>query len=277
MSKYFDRFPTIDYDGSIARNILAKVDFTEQTKRDIYSSFDFTLTDGVERSDLLSDATYNSPEYDWLIYLANDVIDPYYDYYIGQQKFSNYITTKYGTYANASSQILYYRNNWAPADGQISTTAFNALTNNMQKYYKPVLNINNQVTGYTRIQEDWIISTNKIMDIYVANTSEFSEGERITQSSSSAQASIIKVDSANNVLTVQHVFGTFANGALGNTTISNTALLQQSIPDDEAPFWAPVTALESEEEENELKKYITLIKSSYLPDVDKLFREQIRR
>jgi hypothetical protein len=79
MSRYFDRFPVIDYDGTIAKNILTRVDFTEQSKKDIYSTFQFTLEEGFERPDLLSYNYYGSSQFDWMIYLTNNIVDPYYD------------------------------------------------------------------------------------------------------------------------------------------------------------------------------------------------------
>jgi len=277
MSKYFDKFPIIDYNGQIARNILAKVDFTEKSKRNIYSEFDYVLTEDAGRSDLLSDATYNSPHYDWLIHITNDMIDPYYDYMMTERKFNLHIIAKYGSYANAQSQILFYRNNWAPDDGQVSESIYDGLDNNIQKYYKPIVNISNVIAGYERIKEDWIISTNKITDLYVANTEDYNNGDRITQSSTSAKGTVIRTNANSGIITIQHVDGTFAVGVLGNTTIANTITIQQSIPDEEASFWAPVTAYDQEAEDNEVKKYISLISPNFLPDIEKIFRDLIKK
>ena len=54
MSKYFDRFPVISYNGVSIRNILAKIDFTKQSKEDIYANFDHTLSEYNTRPDVLS-------------------------------------------------------------------------------------------------------------------------------------------------------------------------------------------------------------------------------
>ena len=81
MSKYFDKFPLVNYNGVLAKNLMVKADFTETAKRDIYSNFDYVLEEGMTRPDMISNAYYNSPYYDWLIYLSNNIIDPYHDYY----------------------------------------------------------------------------------------------------------------------------------------------------------------------------------------------------
>jgi hypothetical protein len=54
MSRYFSRFPLVDYNGTPAKNILARVDFSEETKRDIYSNFDYVIQDDLIRPDFLS-------------------------------------------------------------------------------------------------------------------------------------------------------------------------------------------------------------------------------
>jgi hypothetical protein len=112
MARYFDRFPVLDYDGVIAKNILARVDFTDQSKKDIYSTFQFTLEEGFERPDLLSYNYYGSSQFDWMIYLTNNIVDPYYDYYKSTNDFKNYIDRKYGSTTNARSITKFYRTNW---------------------------------------------------------------------------------------------------------------------------------------------------------------------
>ncbi len=101
MSRYFDRFPVINYDGTVAKNILARVDFSEQSKRDIYSTFQFTLEEGFERPDLLSYNYYGSSQFDWMIYLTNNIVDPYYDYYKSTDDFKKFIESKYGSAQDA--------------------------------------------------------------------------------------------------------------------------------------------------------------------------------
>lgn len=273
MGKYFDRFPTVDYDGKLVKNLLSKVDFTDAAKKDIYSSFDFTLTEASSRSDLLSEVAYNSPYYDWLIYLSNEMIDPYYDYYLNDANLSLHIKSKYGSVQEASNEILYYRNNWAPDDSTIQESIYDSLPSAIQKYYKPVLNNSNQIMGYERRTDDWIVSTNKIIDLSVADASLFELNERITQTNTNARATVISIDIENNIIRVQHVEGVFEvdSDVLSITTV------QQVIPDVEASFWAPVSAYEAEMERNESNKHISLIKSSYLPDLDKAFLEQINK
>jgi hypothetical protein len=276
MTKYFSRFPLVDYDGTPAKNILARVDFTDQTKKDIYVNFDYVLQDGSTRPDVLSFNYYNSPQYDWLIYMTNNVIDPYHDYYKSQDDFKNYIVGKYGSADIARSKILFYRNDWAPDESLITETVYEGLSTSIKKYWKPKLNTTNQIVGYDRVKDDWTVSTNRIVQLTVTvDISSFEPGDIISQSSTNASGTLVSKDVDTGILIVQHVEGAFAVSTADK--ISDVIILKENISTAESAFWAPVYAYDYEEEQNELKKYISLIKSSYVPDVEKSFIEQIRK
>lgn len=271
MTKYFSKFPLVDYNGTPAKNLLARVDFTDQTKKDIYSNFDYVLEEGRSRPDILSYDYYNSSQYDWLIYLSNNVIDPYYDYYMSESDFKKYITKKYGTLSSARRRILFYRNDWASDESLIAESVYLNLDNSIQKYWKPRLNNTGQVVGYERVKEDWIVSTNKIIKITIPDVSGFVEGDIIRHGS--AEGTVISTDTTDNSVLLQHISGEFT----ATDGITSVTTLKQNISTTEEAFWIPVSAYTYEEEQNELKKYINVIKASYLPDIEKLVTELLRK
>lgn len=274
MSKYFKRFPLVNYDGAPAKNIMSRVDFTDKAKKDIYSNFDFVLTDDNRRPDVLSYNYYESPMYDWLLYMSNDVIDPYYDWHMDTQSFNQYIEKKYGSASSARNTILFYRNDWSVDDSLIEGDVYDSLDASIKKYWTPKINANGYVQGYERVKEDWTVSTNMIAKLQMTDAvsvSAFNVGDVINQAITSSRGSIISIDSVNNTLTIQHVEGGFEP----DSYIESITVLVQNIADAEAPFWSPVNAYEYEEEKNELKRYINLIKKTYLSDVEKKFAEQI--
>ena len=278
MARYFDRFPVIDYDGNVAKNILARVDFTDKTKKDIYSTFQFTLEEGFERPDILSYNYYGSSKFDWMIYLTNNIVDPYYDYYKSTEDFKSYIETKYGSNSNARSITLFYRLNWHEDERTITTQQYDSLeadeTSNAQKYWRPKITNTGAVIGYERIKEDWTVSTNKILSLSltVAPTA-FEIGDRVSQTSTGAYATVDYIDLENNRLTVKHVNGTFAvNEAEGIEAITP---IKQNIPEAESEYWYAVNAYDDEKETNELKRNIFVLKSSYLAETEKQFIQQL--
>lgn len=273
MSRYFSRFPLVDYNGAPSKNILARVDFTDQTKKDIYSSFDYVIQEGASRPDILSFNYYNSSQYDWLIHLSNNVVDPYHDYYMSELDFKNFIVGKYGSAEVARNKILFYRNDWAPDESLIGESVYEALQSNIKKYWKPRINTANQIVGYERVKEDWTVSTNRIVQLTVdIDISAFSVGDIIKQND--AEGTLVSKDANTGILIVQHVSGSFVEDTTG---IIGVDVLKENISLAEEPFWAPVYAYDYEEEQNELKRYITMIKSSYLSDVEKLFIEQLKK
>lgn len=278
MARYFDRFPVLDYDGVIAKNILARVDFTDQTKKDIYSTFQFTLEEGFERPDLLSYNYYGSSQFDWMIYLTNNIVDPYYDYYKSTGEFKSFIDRKYGSTSNARLITKYYRTNWHDDERLITVQQYEALqadeTLNLRKYWKAKITNTGAVLGYERMKEDWVVSTNKILLLKLtASPAAFDIGDRVSQTSTGAYATVDFVDTDNNTLTVKHVSGAFvANTAEG---ISEVVLLKQNISDAEGEYWYAVNAYEEEQETNELKRNVTVLKSSYLAEVEKQFIQKL--
>lgn len=283
MAKYFDRFPLVSYNDSVAKNLLTRVDFTPATRKDIYSKFDYVLDEAIFRPDLVSDTYYGSPFYDWLIYMQNNVIDPYHDFYKSEQDVQKMVISKYGSVETATKIILFYRNNWSADDGIIPVETFDNLSATLKKYYKPNIDINNKIIGYSRIQEDWVRSTNKIVklrfipgDIDTVNVNDI-----LTQSSTNAKGTVAQKDLENNILTIQHITGAFETSESileineGPVDPITNKLLWQPIVDEEVPFWAPVSAYDYEFEKNALKRYVSMVKDNFLQDIEKMFIQQV--
>lgn len=277
LGKYFDRFPITEYGGQAVRNILAKVDLTDQSKKNIYTLYDFTLQEGLTRPDVLSNNYYDDPNFDWVFYLVNNVVDPYYSFYLEDDVFEQYIVKKYGSKQVAEQTIAFYRNNWYLLDdSSITVDIYSSLSPKLQEYYAPVTNTDSSIIRYQRRKEDWIRSTNAIVEFTLGDISNYTVGQRITQASSSASATIRSIDIINNILTVHHLAGTFVEGALGDTTITNVNTIHTNISSSEANFWQAVTAYEFEQEKNEIKKQIFVLPSDYLATFDGEFAQRMK-
>jgi hypothetical protein len=289
MAKYFDKFPLVSYSNNVAKNILARVDFASKTRNDINANFDYVLQDGLSRPDMVSQAYYNSPWYDWVLYINNNIMDPYYDYYVSEENLNQYIISKYGSLESARRRIVHYRNNWAIDDGTIDIGVYDNLSGKLKKYYKPNISITNQILNYSRIQEDWIRTTNKVIELTLdpAYISNYAINDVIVQSSTDAEATVKQIVADKNILIIHHVVGEFDTSAVildintGPTeqyldtdgTYKNKKLWE-TITADEAAFWEPVTAYDYETEQNAIKKYITIIKSEYILDIDKMLSNE---
>lgn len=266
---YFDKIPTITYNGALCKNLLARARLSDQT-RDIKSVFYPYTMENADRIDILSNDYYDSPGYTWLIWLTNNTIDPYYDMALDEDNFIDYMIKKYGSFDSAARKIYFYRNNWYDyPDTQISIAQFDALSSSFKKYYEPIIDNSLAPAAYKRKRHDDVVATNKIITLEISNASgTFTVGEEI-QVNASNYAFVTFANSS--VVTCQHVTGslTTADAITGQTSavtadIDTVNVIAETIASTDAAYWTPVTYLDYEQEQNESKKTIQLLDPRYV-------------
>jgi len=273
MAGYFNFFPTTNYANNLATNIITKVKFDESVQRNLAIFYPYTIKRG-ERADQIAARVYEDPTLDWIIYLSNNITDPYYDWPLSQEQFNQYIITKYGTIPNAE-QIAFYKNNYESDDSLLSPVAYDSLSSSVKKYYSPIFGYNQSIVSYKRKELDVVLETNIVISLAVNSTNNFIVGEKITQSANSGY--IAQIDS--NLIIVNRVTGTFSNNSISGltskstTNVSNSTTLHQPIPSNEVSFYSPVTYLEYEENLNESKFNIKILDRSYVSKIVKDMRE----
>lgn len=96
MAGYFSNFPTVQYKtdlvNSEAKNIMLRGIMREEAKKLTLETLEMRSGD---RADYLSYLLYKTPENDFLFYLLNDIVDPYYEWYLTEEQFNIYIQNKY--------------------------------------------------------------------------------------------------------------------------------------------------------------------------------------
>lgn len=260
---YFNKLPTISYNGFTAKNLLARAKLSEKTKNNKLAFYPYTM-DGQDRVDNISEDYYDSPGYTWLVWFANGVVDPYYDMTLSEDNFVNHLVSNYGSVENAMRKIKYFRTNWYNSEAQLTPNEFEALPASHKRYFNPVVKSDYVVHSYKRKQEDDVVNTNKILNITLTNSvGVFTIGEEI-QVDAYNYATV--TGSNTSVVACQHVIGEFApaeiltgqeSGALAEVVEVTT--LVETIASTDAAFWSPVTIFDYEQELNEKKKDIVLI------------------
>jgi hypothetical protein len=264
---YFDKIPTITYANNLVKNLMSRSRLSDSVKRNKTAFYPYTM-DAEDRIDTLSNLYYENPGYTWLIWLANDIVDPYFDVTLNQDDFIDHITAKYGSYDLAARKIKVYRNNWYDyTDVSITPSQFNSLANGTQKYYEPVLDNVLNVAKYVRKRHDDLIATNKMQSVAISSVAgTFKVGEEV-QTNGTNYAFVTYVGDTS--LTIQHVTGTIATSITGResgatATVDSVYTFEpQPISAVDAPFWSPVTFLEYEQDLNEAKKVIKLLDVRY--------------
>jgi hypothetical protein len=92
--KYFENFPLIDYQGRRVRDISRRSSFLTAIQNNPYLYYPYTIK-ANERAEDIADAYYGSVDFVWLIYLANNIIDPYHEWPMDENTFNDYLVDKY--------------------------------------------------------------------------------------------------------------------------------------------------------------------------------------
>jgi len=277
--RYFDKFPVIQYGNSTSNvamvDITKRVAFLDTVYSNPYVFYPYDLSE-FERADQFSYRYYEDSYKSWILYLSNKITDPYYEWYLQQDEFDNFIISKYGSVQLASQKIIYYVNNWSNQEN-ISVSRFNSLSVDQQGYWDEVYGYNNQITSYKRKEVDWIVNTNEIVSYSVANT-QFIKDEVVKIFFDVNHIGHGQVLANTGTLYVQHVSGTtLANSTVSitgssyiygeesgvNTAFTSASLISSTIVPEEQAYWAALSYYDYERQKNEYNKTIQVLDNRY--------------
>jgi hypothetical protein len=263
---YFNKIPTIIYDGQVAKNLLARAKLSDQTIKNKNSFYPYIMDD-TDRADTISQHYYEKPGYTWLIWMANNTIDPYYSLALTEDDFNNHIISKYGSQAKAMRKIAFYRTKFN-SETRISVSQYSALIPRFMKYYEPVLDAYGAIIEYKRKVDQDITNTNKIITLSLSNVNkQLTVGEEV-QVDGINYAFVTLVD--GNTISCQHVNGTFASGNIitgkesgATATVVSATTVIETIAFTDAAYWEAISQYDYERELNEEKKEVNLLDARY--------------
>jgi hypothetical protein len=263
---YFNKIPTIIYDGQVAKNLLARAKLSDKTMKNKSAFYPYTMDDS-DRADTISQHYYDKPGYTWLIWMANNTIDPYYSMALTEDDFNNHIISKYGSQAKAMRKIAFYRTKF-DSETHISVSEYSALIPRFMKYYEPVLDAYNNIIEYKRKTDQDVTNTNKIITMSLSTVNgNFTVGEEV-QVDGTNYAFVTLVDS--NTISCQHVNGTFASGdqitgkeSGATATVVSSTTIVETIAFTDAAYWEAISYYDYERELNEDKKEVSLLDVRY--------------
>lgn len=100
----FNFYPYINYNDQKGSFLLAKAEVIKKYLNNFNNFYSYTIREG-ERADMISYDQYDDSSLDWIIYLINGIIDPYYDWPMGNDDFISYLESKYNTAAYKLSSV----------------------------------------------------------------------------------------------------------------------------------------------------------------------------
>ena len=115
MSEFFKNYSTLYYNmdkvkpvrGKLATNILSRVNLSNEVLKNVTSYYPYRIKED-ERPDVIAQKYYGSSDLVFLIFLANNIQDPFYDWPLFGDEFVNFINGKYGSLDSARTSIHHY-------------------------------------------------------------------------------------------------------------------------------------------------------------------------
>ncbi len=139
--KYFLNFPSVQYslddnnvDFKLVKNPLARVRFVREILQNIKVFYEYDVSDSDVSSEIIAYKLYDDPNRYWMVMFANEKIDPYYDLPLKDSDFNSLIEYKYGSIANAQSQIHHYERRTKIVTDKDGITGENEYVNEFQEY-----------------------------------------------------------------------------------------------------------------------------------------------
>lgn len=116
VSKFYDLFPKIKYDINSNKlnpkydevtDIFRRIAVVRETLNNISSYEVYEIEDG-DTPEILAEKFYRDPGGAWLILMANNILDPQFEWPLDYQSFTNYIIEKYGSVETALTTPHHY-------------------------------------------------------------------------------------------------------------------------------------------------------------------------
>lgn len=107
--EYVNRFPNTKSNDEtiIGKNIFRRAKIREDVASVISGFQYYNIVDG-ERPEQIAERLYGDPELDWVILIANNIINLENDWPLTPSQFNNYLISKYGS-ETALTQVKYYK------------------------------------------------------------------------------------------------------------------------------------------------------------------------
>lgn len=113
MKHYFEYLPVVKYDIDkdghplLVRNIATRFKIRDVLKNRAILFYEYTIADG-ETPNIVANRFYGKPKLDWLILMANDILDPFFEWPLSYTQFNGYVKEKYGSIPTAHQGIHHY-------------------------------------------------------------------------------------------------------------------------------------------------------------------------
>lgn len=153
--RYFDQFQLIRYNNTTAINITERAAILSNIFGNQYAFYPYQVKNGM-RAEQIAEKYYGNPDLVWLVYLSNNIIDPYYEWPMDDSTFETHLVSRYGSIQAARTKIVKYRINWYEDPRHLTRIQYDSLPTVEKKYWTPEFDANNYPLYYRRKEVDFI-------------------------------------------------------------------------------------------------------------------------
>jgi len=283
MPRYFSKFPkllyTKDTKSTIVTNLLARIATVRGTIDNNSIFYEYDIQEG-DTPEIIASKYYDDVELHWVVMLFNDVFDPFYDMPLSTRNFDNYIEDKYNGYRYAVDTTLTGNLTFSNTSNSVTGIGtqfetelsegselfyFRNENSNVISFISTVQSINSDTELVLTANSTYSVNTQETNDIVMTGIHHFEKVIETTDSLSrttTTNSYIIDIDSYSQMQAEPLIeTKTFNNGK------SVTVKTYRRI----------ISNYDYENELNESKRKIKLIKRELIFDVKKQFDSLIGR
>ena len=287
MAKFFDYFPKIYYDINknpisnykLATNILVRTRLVREVLVNSGSYRYYTIRDG-DRPEILADKAYGDPEAHWIILYANDILDPQYDWPMDSRTFVKHIKDKYGSIEAAKTGVHHYEKVIERLNSTTNTTTTKRIKVDKNAYYvlsledaDGTLSTANVIVGQNSSANGYIVydAGSNTYTVLANNNLVFETGEEVFITPANVTANIATVnDTALNTGAEDYFFDDLSVTQSVNTYEVAGDTITETI------YRQAVSYYDYEEELNDSKRNIIIIKKEYYEQIMNEFKNLMR-
>ena len=118
--KYFENFPIIEYDGKKVRDITRRNTLMRNLQTNPLVFLPYTVKEGEKPEDI-ANFYYGSTDYTWLVYLSNNIVDPYHQWPKSELELQDYIIDKYADESGRTGQDVI---DWAQEENEANVVYY---------------------------------------------------------------------------------------------------------------------------------------------------------
>lgn len=159
MPYFFTPNPLVLYDPlntnrrHLATDITRRFKLENAIKSPSLIYYNYMIKD-TDRPDIIADKLYGDSTLDWLIFVINNIFDPYFQWPLTYKQFNDYLAQKYGSASVAQAGIHHYekiiqaRKDYNTPDGERIVIPENALQVDQTTYTSLASSDRRSVTNY---------------------------------------------------------------------------------------------------------------------------------